>query len=229
MYPLLALIFFLTILTSILLLLGFIFRPGIFQRHTRAIKLASILWYGSYLIFILFFTGPEKLSQYPPATTSPYKLPWKAGVSRFVAQGNRSFTSHRGFHLYAWDFVMPIGTQVLAAREGTVIQVEDSFDGIGFNSNVIAIQHEDGERSNYAHIRHHGALAKVGDHVKQGQPIALSGMVGQAPGPHLHFLVVNKEGTVSIPISFSDVPGSGVPLAGHFYTSKNGNVSEGAR
>lgn len=63
---------------------------------------------------------------------------------------------------------------------------------------------------------------KVGDQAKQGQPIALSGMVGQTIFPHVHFYVINKEGTSSIPISFGEVPG-GVPMAGRFYTSENGS------
>lgn len=180
----------------------------------------SAIWYASYLVFILLFTGPEDLSKYPAQRSSPYRLPWKAGISRFVAQGNRSFTSHRGYHMYAWDFVMPIGTEVLAAREGKVVEVEDSYDGIGINANFITIEHTDGERSVYVHVKHGAALVKVGDVVSQGHPIALSGMVGQAPGPHLHFYVVNKERTSSIPISFREVPG-GVPFAGHFYTSEN--------
>ena len=172
-------------------------------------------------MFICLFTGPTDLKEYPPQSSSPYRLPWKAGVSRFVAQGNRSFTSHRDFHLYAWDFVMPNGTEILAARDGRVREVEDSFDGIGLKSNFLIIEHEDGERSAYAHIRQSGALVKVGDQVKQGQPVALSGMVGQTIFPHVHFYVINKEGTSSIPISFSEVPG-GVPMAGHFHTSENG-------
>jgi murein DD-endopeptidase MepM/ murein hydrolase activator NlpD len=224
-YPILALIFFLTLLIFFMLIVGFIFKPTIWRKNIKRINVFCFLWFAPYLVFICFFTGPEDLSLYPSAETSPYKLPWKSGVSRFVAQGNRSFTSHRGFHLFAWDFVMPTGTEVLAARDGIVAKVEDSFYGIGLNSNVIEIQHEDGQRSAYAHILHEGALVKVGDTVRQGQPIAFSGMVGQAPGPHLHFLVINKEGTSSIPISFNDVPG-GVPLAGHFYNSGNAQRTE---
>ncbi len=41
--------------------------------------------------------------------------------------------------------------------------------------------------------------------------------------PHVHFLVINKEGTSPIPISFAEVPG-GVPFAGRFYESGNGRV-----
>lgn len=137
-----------------------------------------------------------------------------------MAQGNRSFTSHREFHEFAWDFVMPNGTEILAAREGQVVELEDRFSGIGLKSNFIFIEHEDGELSVYAHIQRDGALANVGDQVRRGQPIALSGMVGQTIFPHLHFYVTNPQRTSSIPISFEEIPG-GVPLAGRFYTSGN--------
>jgi murein DD-endopeptidase MepM/ murein hydrolase activator NlpD len=220
MYPILAILFFLTIIFSILLVIGFIFKPKIWKQNLSKIKIFFITWYVPYFAFILFFTGPINLNQYPSQDTSPYKLPWKSGISRFVAQGNRSFTSHRDFHLYAWDFVMPIGTEILAAREGKVIEVEDSLEGIGIKANYLKIEHQDGEHSVYAHIKNKGALVKVGTLVLQGQPIALSGMVGQAPGPHLHFYVTNKDDTSSIPISFRDVSG-GIPLAGRFYISGN--------
>lgn len=118
---------------------------------------------------------------------------------------------------------MPIGTEVLAAREGRVIKSVDSFEGFGFNTNFLLIEHADGTSAGYAHIKK--SLVKEGDLVEQGQPIALSGMVGQTLNPHLHFDVINKEGTETIPISFSDVP-DGVPLAGKFYTSGNRQVHQ---
>jgi murein DD-endopeptidase MepM/ murein hydrolase activator NlpD len=178
------------------------------------------IWFIPYAVFFFFFTGPENLKNYPPQKNSPYKLPWKHGISRLVAQGNRSFTSHRGLHQYAWDFVMPIGTEVLAARDGRVREVQDNHDGIGLDSNIIVIDHSDGDCSGYAHIKNNGALVHVGDSVKQGQPIALSGMVGQTWFPHLHFFVTNQNCTIAKAISFSEVPG-GIPLAGRFYTSEN--------
>lgn len=220
MYPILAAIFFLSLGIGLGAFIGVIFRPRIWRNNTGTIAKFLACWFIPYAIFILFFSGPTDLAIYPPNDTSPYKLPWKAGISRFVAQGNRSFTSHRGYHLYAWDFVMPIGTEVLAAREGRVVEVVDSFDGIGLNANYVTIQHPDGNSSVYAHIKHLGSLVKVGEIVRRGQPIALSGMVGQAPGPHLHFYVINSDHSASIPVSFNDVPG-GIPLAGHFYASGN--------
>ncbi|MBK8202511.1 MAG: M23 family metallopeptidase [Bdellovibrionales bacterium] len=162
---------------------------------------------------------------YPPQEESPYKLPWKAGISRFVAQGNRSFTSHRDFHQYAWDFVMANGTEILAVRDGKVVEIEDTYDGIGYMSNFIIVEHKDGTKSAFAHIKKGGALVKISDFVKQGQPIALSGMVGQTIFPHVHFYVIGKDGNSSIPVSFREVP-SGVPFAGHIYTSQNDESSK---
>ena len=71
----------------------------------------------------------------------------------------------------------------------------------------------------YAHVRKDGALVKLGESVRQGQPLAYSGMVGQSLYPHLHFVVVDRnEGPV--PVTFSDVP-TGIPQAGHSYVSGN--------
>jgi hypothetical protein len=59
-------------------------------------------------------------------------------VSRLVAQGNRSFTNHRGLHEHAWDFwTWPL------------------------RSNVVTIEHEDGARAMYAHIRHASAAVRL--------------------------------------------------------------------
>lgn len=221
MYIILAAIFFTTLLVGLYLIIG-LFRSRLAKNRWRKMVMGYAVWLALYSLFILFGTGPigERISS--PAS-SPYKLPWKAGVTRFVSQGNRSFTSHRGSHLYAWDFWMPIGTEVLAAREGTVIKIEQSFNGIGLHSNFIIIEHDDKTRAMYAHIKKNGAVIRIGKRVVQGELIAYSGMVGQTINPHLHFVVLNADETASLPITFSDVKAAGVPLAGHFYTS--GNVS----
>lgn len=220
MYPLFVAIFALSIVIGALLLSGLIFKPKIWRRHSRAFQIFCALWFAPYFTFILFFTGPRDSNEYPPHESSPYRLPWAAGVSRILSQGNRSFTSHQGLHFYAWDFVMPIGTEIRAARDGIVLEVEQSFSSLGLRGNYILIRHDDGEISGYFHIQYHGALVKLGDHVQQGQGIALSGMTGQTTLPHLHFVVFNSEQTASIPISFQDVE-TGVPLAGHIYMSAN--------
>lgn len=219
MYLILAIIFFLTLIVGFFITLGFIFNLKKCQSWKKFAK-SYLVWLVFYGIFIALGTGPNSQRLYVSPEMSPYKLPWANGVSRFVSQGNRSFTSHRDHILFAWDFWMPIGTEVLAARSGIVRTIEQSFEGIGLNSNFIVIEHEDGTRAMYAHIKKNGAAVNIGDEIKQGQLIAYSGMVGQTINPHLHFVVFNKEETDSLPITFSDVA-DGVPLAGHFYTSKN--------
>jgi murein DD-endopeptidase MepM/ murein hydrolase activator NlpD len=176
-------------------------------------------WFGLYAWFILFATGPSASDPRPPAQGSPYKLPWQGGVRRFVPQGNRSFVSHRGSHLYAYDFWMPIGTVVLAAREGTVTRVEVNHDGFGALSNYVKVEHADGTSAMYAHIRKDGALVKHGEPVRQGQPLAYSGMVGQTLYPHLHFVVIGRN-EEPIAMTFADVH-DGIPRAGHSYVSGN--------
>ena len=219
MYLFLSIIFFITLVVGIFVMLTSMtkFRSHLVRR--RAVKI-YIIWLIMYSLFIAVGTGPVGDRLYEPPVTSPYKLPWGSGISRFVSQGNRSFTSHRDQHLYAWDFWMATGTQVLAARAGTVAEIEQNFDGIGLESNFIIIEHVDGTRAMYAHIKKKGSVVKLGNRVEQGQLIAYSGMVGQTINPHLHFVVFNKEGTKSLPITFSEVPG-GIPIAGQFYTSAN--------
>lgn len=219
MYQILAATFFFTVLTGVFVLAYLI--TG-FRSHPLRLKVVKTygLWLVVYAIFITFFTGPVGSRLYDPPATSPYKLPWKSGIARFVSQGNRSFTSHRDLHLYAWDFWMPIGTEVLAARSGTVKEVEQSFDGIGLQSNYVLIEHVDGSRAMYAHIKKDSSVVKPGQKVVQGEVIAYSGMVGQTINPHLHFVVLDHEGRASLPITFSDVQ-DGVPTAGNFYTSSN--------
>ncbi len=66
---------------------------------------------------------------YPPAAASPYRLPLPAGESTFVGQANQGFFSHMRYgstvQVYAYDFAHDRGDEVLAVRDGTVV---DWFD-----------------------------------------------------------------------------------------------------
>ena len=76
-----------------------------------------------------------------------------------------------------------------------VVRVKEDGDKGGWNrkyrqyGNNIIIQHADGSRAGYWHLQKDGALVHVGDTIKKGQAIALSGKTGYAAMPHLHFLV----------------------------------------
>ena len=90
---------------------------------------------------------------------------------------------------------MKKGTKICAARDGVVIRLKEDGNKGGWNrkyrpyGNFLIIQHSDGSRAGYWHLQKKGALVAVGDSVKQGQVIGLSGKTGYAAFPHLHFLV----------------------------------------
>jgi murein DD-endopeptidase MepM/ murein hydrolase activator NlpD len=177
------------------------------------------------LLVALFelLTGPRDLDAYPPRETSPYLLPWPAGVTYLCVQGNNAVVSHRdadGEH--AWDFAMPVGSDVLAARAGTVVRIVDEHDGRGADrpNNLVHVDHGDGTTGRYLHLQKGGARVEVGDTVRQGQRLALSGNVGRSLLPHLHFEV--RRGEATIPVSFRDVTRDrGVPRMFARYTSGN--------
>jgi murein DD-endopeptidase MepM/ murein hydrolase activator NlpD len=124
---------------------------------------------------------------------SPYVLPYAVGASYFVDQGNCSppGNGHRGATKFGYDFLMPIGTPIYAARAGIVTQVEEShFDGqvaaTGFD-NFVIIRHDDGATTLYGHLTHDGAVVSIGDLVPQGALVGYSGNTGNtADKPHLH-------------------------------------------
>lgn len=136
-----------------------------------------------------------------------YNLPFPRGESYMLTQGNKtSFTHNNISSRYAFDFAMPEGSYVAAARGGVVAYVEDD-NKIGGNKktlldkgNRIMICHDDGTVGIYAHLQHQGAFVEVGDPVFAGQVIGRSGNTGFTTSPHLHFGVLI--GNRSIPIRF---------------------------
>ncbi len=78
--------------------------------------------------------------------------------------------------------------------------------------NELGIKHSDGTYAVYAHLKYKGAFVKVGDKVKQGQSIGLSGNTGWSSEPHLDFSIFkrNHKGRKikSIKFKFKDYNGS---------------------
>lgn len=81
------------------------------------------------------------------------------------------------------DLPAPHGTNILAAKSGTVVL---STYGSSYGNHV-AISHPDGSRTMYCHMS--ARLVSVGDTVSQGQVIGRVGSTGNSTGNHLHFEV----------------------------------------
>ena len=126
-------------------------------------------------------------------TSYIYSLPFKAAKKYVIVQGYFGKFSHK--ERAALDFKMKKGTPVIAARDGVVIRVKEDSDKGGGNKkyrqfgNNIVLQHTDSSRSGYWHLQKNGVLVNIGDSVKKGQVIALSGNTGYTAFPHLHFIV----------------------------------------
>ena len=138
------------------------------------------------------------------AENSDYVLPFPVGASYPVYQ---SYCWPAGGHRdqLAYDFTMPIGDAVVAARGGIVREVrEDSPDdgqGVG-KHNCVYIQHQDGTSAFYAHLMQYSVNVEPGDTVETGQHFALSGNSGESGEPHLHFGVYEDYP----PVEGKDVP-----------------------
>jgi murein DD-endopeptidase MepM/ murein hydrolase activator NlpD len=110
-----------------------------------------------------------------------------------------SYEQHFGMPHHAIDIPTPQGTVIGAAADGVVTKVSDQ--GMGFSSLVIS--HNGGMATLYGHVS--GFLVKEGDHVKAGDPVALSGGTPgtkgaglMTTGAHLH-LAFYKDGVVVDP------------------------------
>jgi len=140
---------------------------------------------------------------YPEQSTSKYILPYEIGKTFVIGQGNCSpiGRSHAigSLDQYSYDILMPIGTNITAARGGIVNKVVENFaenNGTPGQENVIEINHGDGTFGVYFHITHNGSLVSQGEQITQGQLIALSGNTGNSSAPHLHFHVWKVSTTI---------------------------------
>jgi murein DD-endopeptidase MepM/ murein hydrolase activator NlpD len=115
--------------------------------------------------------------------------------------GTTTYDGHRGtdIGIYPYSFYKMDNdmVEVIAAAAGTIItKVDGNFDkncnttASGATPNHIIIQHADGSRALYLHMKKGSLTTKnVGDAIAQGEFIGRVGSSGSSSGPHLHFEV----------------------------------------
>ena len=163
-----------------------------------------------------------------------FRLPLECGTTARISQGNNTTFSHQGLSAYAFDFSLALGTSLHAMADGVVHFVQNEtmpgdpcYDGGGPEcvaaANIVKLRHADGTVSSYAHLS--SVEVSLGESVRSGTVVGLSGSSGWSTGPHAHVAredpVCGSGGCPSIPLVFLDVEGDGVPETDDRVTSAN--------
>ena len=112
--------------------------------------------------------------------------------------GGIGSTNHKGTDIGRVGY----NSKIYAAKDGTVIvsQYSSSY------GNYVAISHGSGNTTLYAHMS--SRKVSVGQVVKQGDVIGITGSTGNSTGPHLHF-EITENGVRVNPLSHGATPQKG--------------------
>ncbi len=127
---------------------------------------------------------------------SKFELPMNSKITS--AFGNaRVFNDQLKSYHSGTDFRAKVGTDVKAINDGVVVLVKDRY----YAGGSVIVDHGMGIYSCYFHLSSY--KVKVGEKIKKGQVLALSGATGRITGPHLH-LTIKVNGTTVDPLDFMD-------------------------
>jgi len=147
--------------------------------------------------------GTEPMAFYPGQRFHPlerafflgilfrFPLPQGRLTSAFGVRAN-PFTGHPTFHA-GIDLGAPQGTEVYAARDGTVVAT--GFDRI--LGNFVRLGHGDGYETVYGHLSQ--VLVSLHEVVPSGTILGRVGSTGLSTGPHLHF-EIRRQGHPQDPV-----------------------------
>jgi len=85
---------------------------------------------------------------------------------------------------FGYDLAVTVASPVTASNSGRVLFADD----LGIYGNCVILDHGQGVTSLYGHLSRIDVA--VGDLVRAGQPLGLSGSTGLAGGDHLHFAIL---------------------------------------
>jgi len=116
--------------------------------------------------------------------------------------GNHTQSGHKGTDIALNDLGrMANGVDVLAAKGGTVLRVRDGVEDISVRrtgadavdgqecGNGIVIAHDNGDESQYCHLKKGSITVEPEERVEAGAKIAQVGLSGETEFPHLHYML----------------------------------------
>jgi len=140
----------------------------------------------------------------PASGSAPYVTAYRDDNSGSAKQdftcGDHTYNGHNGTDIGIGGFaVMDAGSRdVVAGADGTVSFVQDGCSdrctsgscgcGGGFG-NYVRIDHADGKRTFYGHLKNNSLRVQNGQRVTCGTVLGKVGSSGNSTGPHLHFEV----------------------------------------
>lgn len=103
------------------------------------------------------------------------------------------------------DFGTPFGTNIVASQSGRVTQAVNGCADYGHVGNTcgglcgnyVQLEHSDGSRTIYCHLRLNSIRVRVGETVSCGQLLGQSASSGSSSGPHLHYGYRRSSGSAS--------------------------------
>lgn len=117
----------------------------------------------------------------------------------------RIYRGEPGAYHSGTDIAVPTGTRIVAPADGVVILA--AAQPFTLEGHLLMIDHGMGLNSAFLHLSR--IDVKVGDHVRQGQPIGAAGATGRATGPHLHWSLRWKDRRLDPLLVAGPMPGAG--------------------
>jgi murein DD-endopeptidase MepM/ murein hydrolase activator NlpD len=136
----------------------------------------------NYLKQISFTSSLRARPKVNPANLMPSLWPVNGSLVSHFGMRMDPFSGQGGFHPGV-DLHAPVGTPIRAAADGRIVQA-------GWNAGYgisVMIDHENDMQTLYGHLSR--VELRVGQEVKRGQIIGLTGTTGRSTGPHLHYEV----------------------------------------
>ena len=112
--------------------------------------------------------------------TSEFIMPLNSKITSEFGKARVYNDTLNGYHS-GTDFRAKVGTPLISSNDGVVVLVKDRF----YSGGSVIIDHGYGVYLQYYHMSKFNV--EVGQRVKKGQVIGLSGVTGRVTGPHLHF------------------------------------------
>ncbi len=157
-----------------------------------------------------------------------YVLPFPQGEVWQCTQGNNDTPTHHGNLAYAWDFDWidgdGVGKPIYPPADATVAKI---YYDVSTWGNLVVLAYSDGTFGKFAHVLNdieHPIPVTVGQRVYRHRTViayvgGTSGIPDSPYASHIHYQrqVDDSINGQSIPSSFVDVPGDGVPTYLNYY------------